>query len=82
MLAQPESLRLRLIAARDVADGAGIDQRRDDGAAERAGSAADHHVTIAEVHEGIIADLYCEARYPLYLPPLRGERSSERSERG
>ena len=37
MLAQPQALRLRLVAARHVADGAGIDQRRDDGGAERAG---------------------------------------------
>ena len=57
VLAQPKALRLRLVEARHVADGAGLDQRRDDGGAERAGSAGDHHVTIAEVHERIIADL-------------------------
>jgi hypothetical protein len=37
-----------------VAERASLDQRRDDGAAERAGPAGDDDMTIAEIHIGQI----------------------------
>jgi hypothetical protein len=59
--AQPESLRFRLVKARDVAERPGFDQRRDHGSAERPGAAGDNDMTIAKVHghlpARIIADL-------------------------
>ena len=50
VVAQAEALRLSLIEARHMADRAGLDQRRHDGSAERAGAAGDHHMTVAKIH--------------------------------
>ena len=52
VVAQPEALRFGLVEARHVAERAGLDQRGDDGGAERAGAAGDDDMTVAEIHRG------------------------------
>ena len=51
VVAQPKALRLGLIEARHVTNGAGFDEALDQSRAERAGAAGDHDVTIAKVHD-------------------------------
>ena len=55
VVAQAKALRLGLVEARHMADGAGFDQRGDDGGAKRAGAAGDNNMTIAKIHAGIFA---------------------------
>ena len=50
VVAERKPLRFRLVEAGHMANGAVLDQRRDDGGAERAGAAGDNDMTIAEIH--------------------------------
>ena len=55
-LAQPKALRLGLVEARHMADGAGFDQAFDQRGAERTGAAGDDDVTIMKIHGGFPID--------------------------
>ena len=50
MIAKAEAFRFRFVETRHVTQRAGLDQRGDNGGAERSGAAGDDNVTIAKVH--------------------------------
>jgi hypothetical protein len=51
MIAKRRSLRFGLVTARHATKSAGFEKRRDDGAAQRAGTAGDDDMPIPKIHD-------------------------------